>query len=96
MQEIAAAEITAVIPFAHTIIPKNTQATGRIVRNAGSPLKRRYMFFENPPAYLPTKCARCGIVISLGYDGYSTKGNEYWCEACTYKEMKAASCRVKH
>ena len=21
---------------------------------------------DNPPAYLPTKCARCGVVISLG------------------------------
>ena len=51
---------------------------------------------ENPPAYLPTKCARCGTVISLGYDGYSTKGNEYWFEDCTHKEMKNISHRKKH
>ena len=44
---------------------------------------------ENPPAYLPTKCAGCGIIISLGYDSYSTKGNEYWCAECTHKEMEA-------
>jgi hypothetical protein len=29
---------------------------------------------------LPTKYVRCGVVISLGYDCYSTKGNEYGCE----------------
>ena len=51
---------------------------------------------ENPPAYLPTKCTRCGVVISLGYDGYSTKGNEYWCEECTHKEMEGAVRRVRH
>jgi len=51
---------------------------------------------ENPPAYLPTKCARCGVVISLGYDGYSTKGGEYWCEECTHKEMESIHLRTKH
>ncbi len=45
MQEIAATGVTAVIPFAHTIIPNNTQATGKIVRNAGTPLKQRYTSF---------------------------------------------------
>jgi len=65
MQEIAATEITAVIPFAHTIILNNTQVTGKIVRNAGTPLKRRYMSFMGrmnsisknwtilPPTYPP-------------------------------------------
>lgn len=43
---------------------------------------------ENPPPYQPTKCANCGSVISLGEDGYSTKGDEYWCEECTLKEME--------
>jgi predicted nucleic-acid-binding Zn-ribbon protein len=50
---------------------------------------------ENSPAYLPTKCARCGVVISLGYDGYSTKGGECWCEECTRKEMEGAIDRGK-
>lgn len=43
---------------------------------------------KNPPAYLPTKCAKCGAMISLGYDGYSQRGNKYWCEECTQKEME--------
>jgi predicted nucleic-acid-binding Zn-ribbon protein len=50
---------------------------------------------ENPPAYLPTKCARCGAVISLGYDGYSTLGDKYWCEECTHKEMERIHARPK-
>jgi len=49
---------------------------------------------ENPPAYLPTKCGRCGVVISLGYDGYSTKGDKYWCEGCTQKEMESIHRRA--
>jgi hypothetical protein len=36
------------------------------------------------------------MVISLGYDGYSTKGNEYWCEECTYEEMENIHLRAKH
>jgi len=51
---------------------------------------------ENPPAYLPTRCSKCGVVISLGYEGYSQKGNEYWCEECTYKEMENLHLRTKH
>lgn len=43
---------------------------------------------ENPPAYLPTRCAECGKIISLGYDSYSRKGEEYFCEDCTYNEME--------
>jgi hypothetical protein len=51
---------------------------------------------ENPPAYLPTKCAKCGVVICLGYDGYSAKGGEYWCEECTRKQMENMHRRRKH
>lgn len=51
---------------------------------------------ENPPAYLPTKCARCGVVISLGYDGYSIKGDKYFCEECADKEMEDTVRRAKH
>ena len=50
---------------------------------------------EYPPAYLPTKCTRCGSVISLGYDGYSTKGNEYWCEECTHQDMDTIYLQAK-
>jgi DNA-directed RNA polymerase subunit RPC12/RpoP len=42
---------------------------------------------ENPPAYLPTRCAKCGVMILLGYDSYSKKEGEYRCEECTHKEM---------
>jgi hypothetical protein len=43
-----------------------------------------FLFRNNFPI---TKCARWGAVISLGYDGYSTKGDKYWCEECTQNEM---------
>ncbi len=43
---------------------------------------------ENPPAYEPTKCARCGIIINLATDGYSQLGYECWCEECTDMRMK--------
>ena len=38
---------------------------------------------ENPPSYEPTKCGGCGKVISLGDDGYSIQGRQYFCERCT-------------
>ena len=37
---------------------------------------------SNPPAYEPTKCSQCGIIIKLGTDGYSQLGGQYWCEEC--------------
>lgn len=43
---------------------------------------------ENPPAYEPTKCSRCGIIINLGTDGYSQLGNQFWCEECGEIRMK--------
>ncbi len=42
----------------------------------------------NPPAFEPTKCSKCGIVISLGTDGYTQSGDEYWCEECCAEEME--------
>jgi hypothetical protein len=41
----------------------------------------------NPPAYKPTKCARCKKVIHLGTEGFSVKGKEYFCEECTEREF---------
>jgi hypothetical protein len=38
---------------------------------------------ENPPAYEPTRCSRCQVVIVLSEGGYSQSGRDYWCEACT-------------
>jgi hypothetical protein len=37
----------------------------------------------NPPAFEPTRCAKCGQVIRLGEGGYSMKGGEYFCMACS-------------
>ena len=37
---------------------------------------------ENPPAYEPTKCSRCGATIILAEDGYSQKGDKYFCGRC--------------
>ena len=42
----------------------------------------------NPPEYEPTHCTDCGKVIRLGEDGYSTLGDEYWCDRCTAKRMR--------
>jgi hypothetical protein len=41
---------------------------------------------ENPPSYQPTYCGTCGEVISLGEDGYSQRGDEYWCQRCSEEE----------
>jgi hypothetical protein len=43
---------------------------------------------ENPPTYKPTHCSKCGVGISLGTDGYTISGNEYWCQECGTKEME--------
>ena len=42
---------------------------------------------SNPPSYAPTKCSKCGAVITLGTDGFMRRGAEYLCETCSEKEM---------
>jgi hypothetical protein len=42
---------------------------------------------ENPPAYKPTKCSKCGAVIVLSGSGYSYGADGYRCEACTAVEF---------
>jgi hypothetical protein len=42
---------------------------------------------ENPPAYEPTYCSKCGKRIVLGDGGYSVWRDEYTCERCTAKEF---------
>ena len=32
---------------------------------------------ENPPAYTPTRCSACGVVIVLSEDAYSLSGDGY-------------------
>jgi len=43
----------------------------------------------NPPAYEPTRCADCGIVIILGDGGFSTHRGKYRCGKCTTKAFAA-------
>ncbi|PYS80336.1 MAG: hypothetical protein DMF67_20740 [Acidobacteria bacterium] len=42
-----------------------------------------FVKLANPPAYKPTKCAKCKRVIRLAEDGYSMKGGKYYCDRCT-------------
>ncbi len=42
----------------------------------------------NPPEYEPTHCADCGKVIHLGEGGYSTQGDNYWCQQCSARRMR--------
>jgi hypothetical protein len=48
MQQIAVTGITDVILSVDTIIVRDTRATGRTARNAGTPFKLRYMSFMGP------------------------------------------------
>jgi hypothetical protein len=41
----------------------------------------------NPPAYEPTHCSKCGVVIVLGDGGYSRRGDKYRCSRCTEAEF---------
>jgi hypothetical protein len=43
---------------------------------------------ENPPAYEPTKCSKCGATISLSQDAYSYSAAGYQCEACAAAEFR--------
>ncbi len=36
----------------------------------------------NPPAFKPTRCAKCHKIIHLGEEGYTVEGNNYFCENC--------------
>jgi hypothetical protein len=37
---------------------------------------------ENPPTFEPTHCSKCKRVIHLGTDGYTTQGDNYFCQRC--------------
>jgi len=43
---------------------------------------------ENPPAYAPTTCSKCGAVIKMGTEGFTRSKDEYWCQACGEKELQ--------
>lgn len=42
----------------------------------------------DPPAFEPTRCASCGKLISLGYDGYLQSGADYYCQSCANKQIQ--------
>lgn len=42
----------------------------------------------NPPSFEPSRCIRCGQVISLGTDGYMMTRDGYLCGACGDAEMR--------
>ena len=49
----------------------------------------------NPPAYKPTKCSQCGVIIVLSEDEYSSLGKEYFCGKCTQKRMRQRAHQTK-
>ena len=46
---------------------------------------------ENPPAYEPTMCFKCGQVIVLAEDDYMIRDDEYWCRGCGEAEVFGTS-----
>ncbi len=50
---------------------------------------------ENPPQYEPTECSKCGKIIKLGEDGYSSSGSKYLCEKCTNKKFFSRMNKTK-
>ena len=44
-----------------------------------------FVKLENPPAYKPTHCDKCGVVIVLSDGGYSQGPKGVLCEKCTRK-----------
>ncbi len=45
----------------------------------------------NPPAYEPTHCDRCGVVIKLGTDGHSVGPQGTLCETCSEERFTPAT-----
>jgi len=43
---------------------------------------------EKPPSFEPTRCATCDEVINLAEDGFSERGDDYYCESCSEKELQ--------
>ena len=42
---------------------------------------------ENPPKYEPTRCSRCNAIIVLSEEGYSMRGEEYFCGKCSSLDL---------
>jgi hypothetical protein len=50
---------------------------------------------DNPPDFEPTKCANCGKVIRLAYDGYSYGAGGYRCMDCSDLDFHAPKVKSK-
>jgi len=54
---------------------------------------------ENPPHYEPTKCRKCGKVIVMAEEDYSSGVDGYLCETCSLEEspdlLRALGLRVE-
>jgi hypothetical protein len=46
---------------------------------------------ENPPAFEPTHCRRCGVRVRLAHDGYTMSGEGVLCLACGEARQPGAS-----
>ena len=42
-----------------------------------------FVKLANPPAFEPTRCARCRRVIRLAEDAYTMKGKDHHCDRCS-------------
>lgn len=49
-----------------------------------------FVKLENPPAYEPTRCDGCGVIIKLSEGGYSQGPKGTRCDKCTAKEFRAS------
>jgi hypothetical protein len=49
-----------------------------------------FVKLENPPSYEPTRCAKCGQVIKLVEESFSTLGSSHFCERCTMAQFGGA------
>jgi hypothetical protein len=49
-----------------------------------------FVKLENPPQYEPTRCTKCGQVIKLAEEAFSTLGSSYFCEHCTMAKLHGA------
>ena len=44
---------------------------------------------ENPPKFDETKCSQCGVQVKKSLSGYSMKGDDIYCNACTTMQLPA-------
>lgn len=57
--------------------------------------KYNFEKLPNPPSFKPKYCGRCHKRMVLAEESYSQRGEKYYCEACTHKEMQQARSRSR-